>query len=61
MDCADYFFSQRDPNLAIQVLSNVAELGLDDSRLPACWASAWPNGRLGPGGPHLGGRAANAA
>ena len=34
MNFADYFFSQRDPNLAIQVLSNVAELGLYDSRLP---------------------------
>ncbi|MGA2257932.1 MAG: hypothetical protein ABSG53_24980, partial [Thermoguttaceae bacterium] len=31
VDCADYFFNQREPDLAIQILSNLAELELDDA------------------------------
>ena len=33
LDCADFFYSQKEPRFALQVLSNVAELKLDDPSL----------------------------
>ena len=33
LDCADYFLAQHDPQMALQVLSNIAELELEDAAL----------------------------